>query len=217
MCGKESNCEATAIILAGGRSSRMGSPKALLPIRGTPLILHITRALAPRFADILVVAGPEQELPPLPARVVRDEVAYRGPLAGLYHGLSAAEAEFSFVLSCDVVFVNLPLISHLIAKADGVDVVVPRWQARLQPLHAVYRSSLAGEAKRLLDRGELRPVVLYDVVRTLIIEETEIRGFDPEGLSFFNINTQEDYQSAQARLLGMPRPPAEKRGGDGPQ
>ncbi len=177
----------------------MGSPKALLPISGTPLILHLVRALEPRFTDIVVVAAPDQELPPLPANIVRDKVAYQGPLGGLYYGLSSARTRFSFVISCDVVFINLPLISHLIGKITGFDVVVPFWQGRFQPLHAVYRSELSTHAKRLLDRGELRPIFLYDMVRTLKTEEDEIRRFDPEGLSFFNINTPEDYQAALTR------------------
>jgi molybdopterin-guanine dinucleotide biosynthesis protein A len=199
MNGEDPIAEASAIVLAGGRSSRMGSPKALLPIYGTPLILHIIRALRRRFADILIVAAPDQELPPLPARIVRDEVAYQGPLGGLYYGLRAARGNVSFVISCDVVFINLPLISHLIEKMGRFDVVVPTWQGRLQPLHAVYRSGLAALAKRLLDLGELRPVSLYDMVPTLKTEEEEIRQFDPEGLCFFNINTPDDYQAALAR------------------
>ena len=199
MSGEKSIPESSAVILAGGRSSRMGSPKALLPISGTPLILHIVRALEPLFADIVVVVAPDQELPALPAKVVRDEVAYQGPLGGLYYGLSAARTGISFVLSCDVFFINLPLISHLIDKIADFDVVVPCWQGRFQPLHAVYRSELAAHAKRLLERSEFRPVSLYGSVRTLRIQEDEIRHFDPEGLSFLNLNTPEDYQAALTR------------------
>jgi molybdenum cofactor guanylyltransferase len=199
MSGEKAILEATAIVLAGGRSSRMGCPKSLLPISGTPLVLHVVRALERRFVDIVVVAAPDQELPPLPADIVRDEVANQGPLGGLYYGLSSARTKVSFVISCDVVFINMPLISHLIGKIADFDVVVPFWQGRFQPLHAAYRSEMTSQAKRLLDRGELRAISLCDMVHTLKIEEDEIRRFDPEGLSFISINTPEDYQAALTR------------------
>ena len=78
---------ATAVVLAGGKSSRMGRPKALLLFDGEPLIVHIVRALKHMFAEIVVVAAPEQELPDLPVTLVRDEVAYQGPVGGIYYGL----------------------------------------------------------------------------------------------------------------------------------
>jgi len=81
---------ASAVILAGGKSSRMGQPKALLPFDHEPLIVHIVRALKSMFAEAVVVAAPDQELPPLSALLVRDEVAYQGPVGGIYYGLKAA-------------------------------------------------------------------------------------------------------------------------------
>jgi molybdopterin-guanine dinucleotide biosynthesis protein A len=190
---------ACAVILAGGKSSRMGRPKALLLFDGEPLIVHIARALEPVFTEIVVVAAPAQELPPLPATVVRDEVAHQGPVGGIYYGVRAAGGEFCFVTSCDAPFLNLSLISHLIAQVSDCDVVVPYWQERFQPLHAVYRRSVLPFLKEQLDRGELRPIFLYDRVRTQKIAEDEVRSFDPEGLSFLNMNTPEDYQAALER------------------
>ena len=193
----------TAIILAGGKSSRMGRPKALLPFDDEPLIVHIVRALKCMFAEAVVVAAPEQELPPLPALLVRDEVAYQGPVGGIYYGLKAAQGEFCFVTSCDVAFTNLALISYFISHISNYDVVVPYWQERFQPLHAVYRRSVLPLLKEQLGRGELRPVFLYDKVRTRKIGEDEIRRLDPEGLSFFNMNTPEDYEEALKRWERM--------------
>ena len=193
----------TAIILAGGKSSRMGRPKALLPFDDEPLIVHIVRALKCMFAEAVVVAAPEQELPPLPALLVRDEVAYQGPVGGIYYGLKAAQGEFCFVTSCDVAFTNLALISYFISHISNYDVVVPYWLERFQPLHAVYRRSVLPLLKEQLERGELRPVFLYDKVRTRKIGEDEIRRLDPEGLSFFNMNTPEDYEEALKRWERM--------------
>jgi molybdenum cofactor guanylyltransferase len=191
--------DVTAVVLAGGKSSRMGRPKSLLVFDGEPLILHIVRALKRMFAETVIVAAPEQELPDLAAILVRDEVAYQGPVGGIYYGLKAASGNFCFVTSCDVPFLNLALISHLTSQMLNHDVVVPHWENRFQPLHAAYRTSVLPLLKEQLDRGELRPVYLFDKVRTRKIGEDEIRRFDPEGLSFFNMNTPDDYERALQR------------------
>ena len=191
--------DATAVVLAGGKSSRMGRPKSLLLFDGMPLIVHLARALKRMFAETVIVAAPEQELPPLPAILVRDEVPYQGPVGGIYYGLRAASGKFCFVTSCDVAFLNPSLISHLLSQISDCDVVVPHWQERFQPLHAVYRTSVLPLLKEQLDRGELRPIFLFDKVRTRKIDENEIKIFDPEGLSFFNMNTLDDYERALQR------------------
>jgi len=199
MEAEQSIADATAVILAGGKSSRMGRPKALLLFDSEPLIVHIVRALTRMFAETIVVAAPGQELPHLRATLVRDEVPHQGPVGGIYYGLRAAKGHFCFVTSCDVAFLNLPLISYLLSQISDCDVVVPYWQERFQPLHAVYRQSVLPLLKEQLDRGELRPIFLYEKVRTRKIDEDEIRHFDPDGLSFLNMNTLEDYESALRR------------------
>lgn len=195
----ETETVGSAVVLAGGRSRRMGRPKALLPFGGQPLILHVVRRIRSLFPDIVVAAAPEQELPELPAALVCDEVAYRGPVGGMCRGLRACKGAGAFVTSCDLPFLNLSLVSHLASRLPGHDVVAPYWKGRLQPLHAVYRRGVLPLLEQQLRRGELRPVSLYDKVRTLEVDEDEVRAFDPEGLSFFNVNTPDDY--ARARSL----------------
>lgn len=187
---------ATAVVLTGGKSSRMGRPKALLPFDGEPLIVHVVRALRKMFAETVVVAAPDQELPILPVILARDEVAYQGPVSGIYHGLKAATKDVAFVTSCDAPFLNLELIAYLLSQITEHDVVVPQWQERLQPLHAAYRKAVAPLLKAQLERGELRPIFLYDKVRTRKIHEDEIRQRDPEGLSFLNMNSPAEYDAA---------------------
>ncbi len=189
---------ASAIILAGGKSSRMGRPKALLPFDGEPLIVHTVHTLRQLFVDIVVVTAPAQELPPLPVTLVRDEVAYQGPVGGIYYGLQATRTEVCFVTSCDAPFLNLALITYLVSQMTDCDVVVPYWQGRLQPLHAVYRRSVAPLLRVQLERGELRTTLLYEKVRTREVGADELRRFDPEGLSLRNLNSPEDYQAALA-------------------
>ena len=195
--------DATAVILAGGKSSRMGRPKALLLFDGEPLIVHMVRNLARLFAETVVVAAPEQELPELPSTIVRDDVAHQGPVGGIYYGLKAASREVCFVTSCDAPFLNLRLISYLMSQIVDYDVVVPFTQDRFQPLHAVYRQHVAPLLKEQLERGELRPIFLYDRVRTRKITEGEIQPLDPAGFSFLNMNTPEDYDEALKRWKKM--------------
>jgi molybdenum cofactor guanylyltransferase len=191
--------DAAGIVLAGGRSSRMGSPKALLPFDGDPLIVHIVNTLRLLFDEIVIVAAPGQDLPDLPATVVHDDVAYQGPVGGICYGLRAATRERAFVTSCDSAFLNPRLISHLLSLAPSHDVVVPFWDGRLQPLHAVYSRRVVPLLEAQLARNELRPVSLFDRVRTRRIDEDEIRLFDPDGASFFNMNTPDDYRAAAER------------------
>jgi molybdopterin-guanine dinucleotide biosynthesis protein A len=176
----------------------MGQPKAMLPFDGEPLIVHSVRALREHFPEVVVVAAPDQELPSLPATVVYDEVAYQGPVGGILYGLRAASYEFCFVTSCDAPFLNLSLVAYLLSLIENYDVVVPFWEERLQPLQAVYRRSVASLLQEQLQRNELRPVFLYKKVRTYEVPAADIRRFDPEGLSFRNMNSPADYQAALA-------------------
>ena len=193
----------SAIILSGGKSSRMGRAKAMLPFDDKPLIAHLVQRLSRRFSDVVVVTAQNQALPTLPATVVHDEVAYQGPVGGICYGLQAIRGTAAFVTSCDVAFLQLPFIDYLISQLDHdekvYDVVVPMWQDRLQPLHAVYRRSVIPYLQEQLAIQRLRPVYLYDTVPTRTVSPDEIKQFDPEGLSFLNMNTEADYQAALAR------------------
>lgn len=186
----------------------MGRPKALLPFSGEPLIVHVVARLKRQFTQTIVVAAPEQDLPPLPATLVRDEMPFQGPVGGLCYGLRATSAGFAFVTACDAVFLNSRLISYLIAQSSDYDAVVPYWQERWQPLHAVYRRSVLPLLEEQLRQGELRPVFLYSRVPTRRVGEEEIRRFDPDGLSFFNMNSPQDY--ARAVALWDAQPPLDE-------
>src|SRR5262249_19141909 len=152
-------------------------------------------------------------LPPLDVKIVRDEIAYQGPVGGIYYGLGASSREFSFVTSCDVPFLESRLVAHLASLIDGHDVVAPYWEDRFQPLCAVYRRGGLPHLKDQLERGELRPIYLYDKVRTRKVDEAEIRRFDPEGLSFFNMNSPQDYELAQQKWKERQRTETERQNG----
>jgi molybdenum cofactor guanylyltransferase len=210
---RDNEIDAAAIVLAGGKSSRMGTPKALLRFDDQPLIAHIVSTLGRVFPDIIVVAAPGEDMPPpglplrlplpgnVPVTLVRDEVAFQGPAAGLYNGLSALRShDVAFVTACDSAFLNLALVSHLVSLIPDHDVVVPHWQGRLQPLHSVYRRSVAPLLAEQIARRELRLAQLFDRVRTRRVDEEEIRRFDPNGDSFFNMNKPADYEEALRRF-----------------
>lgn len=187
----------------------MGTPKALLAFEGEPLIVRVVARLRPLFGEVIVVAAPRQDLPPMPARVVRDEVDYHGPVAGICYGLAAANSELAFITACDLLFPNAPLISHLLSLAPKHDAVVPRWRDRLQPLHAVYRASVLPALREQLAAGELTLVRIFDKIQTLTVGDEELRLFDRDGDSFFNMNTPQDYAEALTRWN-------ERRGGGNP-
>jgi molybdopterin-guanine dinucleotide biosynthesis protein A len=195
----DSRRDATAIVLAGGRSSRMGTSKALLPFGTQPLIARIVSLLRRMFHEVVVVASSDQDLPAMPVTLVRDDVAFQGPVGGIAYGLRAAHGDVCFVTSCDAAFLNDRLIAHLVSLAPGYDAVVPQFGGRRQPLHAVYRRTVLPLLEAQLARGELRPAFLFERVETRIVEEDEIRRFDPEGWSFFNMNTPADYAEAVKR------------------
>jgi molybdopterin-guanine dinucleotide biosynthesis protein A len=200
------------VILAGGRSSRMGRPKAWLDFGGVSLLQRIINRLEPTFSHFLVVAAPGQELPPIapsghPARVVHDERPGEGPLGGLVVGLRELPAcrSVALVLTCDVPFVSRTVAEYLVEASDGYDVVVPEWQGRLNPLQAAYRRTCQPLVAELFAAGRRRPVDLFDRVRTRTVREEEIRALDPEGLTFLNMNSPEEYERAleiAARLEG---------------
>ena len=177
----------------------MGTSKALLLFDGQPLIVHVVATLRRLFADVVVVASPGQDLPSMPVTLVRDDVAYQGPVGGLCYGLESRGRRgllrhllrFGVSEPCADFASSSQIAQH--------DVVVPHWQGRFQPLHAVYRRSVLPLLEGQLARGELRPCHLFDRVRTLRIDEEEIRRFDREGSSFFNMNTPEEYEEALKR------------------
>lgn len=192
---------AAAIILAGGRSSRMGAPKAGLLFEGVPLLRHLVRRLASEFPEIVVVHAAGQDLPITTTdgvTLAEDAVPEQGPVAGLCAGLAAVKAPLVFVASCDVPFLNPAVGVFMVGLAEGYDVVVPEWEGRLNPIQAVYRTRVLPLLAEQLAEGRRRPVDLFDRVAVRRVTEAEIRSVDPRGLTFLNMNTPAEYEQAVA-------------------
>lgn len=190
------NPDLGVVLLAGGESRRMGTPKAWLEFGGRPLLVHLVERLRPRFPEVVVVAAPGQELPPVPARIVYDEQPGEGPVAGLVVGLREVGRPLAFACSCDVPFLHPGLPDLLASLAGDSEVVVPEWEGRLHPLQAVYRTSVQPLLEEQLAAGRRRLMDLFDRVRTRAVGEAELRALDPEGYSFLNMNDPGDYAEA---------------------
>jgi molybdopterin-guanine dinucleotide biosynthesis protein A len=179
----------------------MGRDKATLPFGGETLLQRVVRLLAPAVEDVVVVARPGQDLPPLPAhvRVARDEVLDRGPLGGLVPGLAASRADAVYASACDVPYLKRAVVDLLFERLGANAVAVAEAEGYTHPLAAVYRTSVRPEVERLLAEGRLRPVHLYDLVPTVRVGEAELRAVDETLGTLANLNTPEAYEAALAR------------------
>jgi molybdenum cofactor guanylyltransferase len=188
------------IVLCGGQSQRMGQPKAWLPFGEEVMLQRVVRILRTVVQPVVVVAGPEQLVPPLPTEVevVRDEEKGRGPLQGLAAGLAAlrGQAEAAYLSSCDAPFLRPALVRRLVALLDDYAICVPRVGDYDHPLAAVYRVDVLDAALRLLRARRLRPTFLFEEVPTRIVAAEELHDVDPTFESLRNLNTPEEYQAA---------------------
>jgi molybdopterin-guanine dinucleotide biosynthesis protein A len=187
----------TLAIQAGGRSSRMGRDKALVPLAGVPLIEHVLRRTEGLADEVLITTNRPEDLAYLGVRLVADRDPGAGALPGLLTALEAAMGDPVLVVACDLPFLCRPLLEHLLDLAPGAEAVVPRWQGSLEPLHAVYARSCVGAIRQVLRTGGQRMTDLLNTLSLRVIEEETIARFDPEGWSFFNVNTPEDLALAE--------------------
>lgn len=203
---------AGAVVLAGGRSSRMGTPKASLPWHGSTLLRHVV-GLASRGVDgpVVVVRAPGQPLPELPAsvEVVDDPVEGAGPLQGIACGLGAlaGRTTSAFVCSNDLPHLHLAYVRALVRAGADADVAVAVVRGHRQPLAACYATALADRARALLAEGRARPAFLLEDARVAVLDEAAlladpaVAAGDPELLSVEGVNTPDEHAAALARPL----------------
>jgi molybdopterin-guanine dinucleotide biosynthesis protein A len=188
------------IVLCGGRSSRMGRPKAWLPFGGELMLPRVVRLLGEVVSPVVVVAAHGQDVPPLPpeVRIVRDEQEGRGPLQGLAAGLDALHglADAAYLSSCDVPFLRPAFVRRLIDLLGEQSICVPHAGGYHHPLASVYRLSVAEAVRRLLAEDRLRPVFLFEAVPTRVVEAEDLQDVDPTLQTLRNLNTPEDYESS---------------------
>ncbi len=178
----------------------MGRPKAWLPVAREIMLPRVVRLLSEAVRPVVVVAAPEQDVPPLPTDVaiVHDEERGRGPLQGLAAGLQALRglADAAYLSSCDVPFLQPAFVRRLIDLLGGHAICVPRVGEYHHPLAAVYRLEVADAVAQLLAEDRLRPFFLFEAMATRVVEANELADVDPTFQSLRNVNTPEDYETA---------------------
>lgn len=199
-----SRTSAGGIVLCGGKSTRMGQPKAWLPFGPETMLQRVVRILGTVVSPIVAVAAADQDLPPLSSDVVitRDEREGRGPLEGLRAGLKALpeDVDLAYVTSCDVPLLVPGFAERMIELLGDRDIAVIEIDGFTHPLSAVYRRSTLPHVEALLAQDRLRPVFLFDAVRTRRVQPAEMTGVDPDLRTLRNLNTREDYLDALVRL-----------------
>ncbi|MBC7250409.1 MAG: molybdenum cofactor guanylyltransferase [Anaerolineae bacterium] len=187
----------SCIVLAGGKSHRLGRDKAFLEIGGIPLIERVLERLQQIGDEVLVVTNDPEPFAYLKLPVLKDVQPGQGVLGGLYTGLRAARHQYSLVIACDMPFLDPKLLRYMVILAPGHDVVIPYVQGMYEPLHAIYSQNCLEPIERVLAQGKRRIVDFFPAVRVRHVSEEEVSILDPQLLSFFNINTPEDLSRAR--------------------
>lgn len=202
----------SAVIIAGGKSTRLGQDKRRLRLwgqAGPTLLEHTVLLMARCCTDVVVVMNDPETWPSLPARIVSDVYPNMGALGGIYSGLQAAAQPYGFVVASDMPLLNPELIQWMIQQPRDYDALVPRFareRARnrlgVESLHAIYSRVCAEPIRRQLEQGNPQVIGFFREVRVRIIEHETLATFDPEGRSFRNINTPEELAEAHRLLDG---------------
>lgn len=185
---KMHKCNASAVILAGGKGSRMGGvDKGMLDRKGEPIIAHIKRQLTALFDEIIVGASDRDKYAFLECRVVPDLEAGRGPLMGIYSCLLASGNDVNFVTACDIPEMNPELIREMISLSSEADIVMPvSCGNKYEPLYAVYRRSVTDHIATLLKQDRRRIIDLFSLSRVKFVD------FD-HGKWYHNLNRRSAY------------------------
>ena len=198
--------DVTGIVLAGGRSRRFGTDKALVAWQGEPLITQAVAICASLFPETVVAVKRPRRFRFLAApgvRVVADRHGDHHVLGGIESGLSHVRTSYGFVCACDMPFVQPAVVGTLRRAAEGYDVALPIWGGYPQPLCALYSVGCRGAIRDFLKARDPCLCGLFQRLRTRFLGEEEIRSADPDGISFVDIDTPEDYRRARS-LLAMP-------------
>lgn len=198
----------TGVLIAGGKSRRMGQDKRFLKVGGISLLDRTVDVLEQVFTTVVVaLAEPLERWNARGHRVVYDAVPDCGSLGGLYTGLVASPHSWIFAVACDMPFLDPAVIRYMAGLIDGADIVAAKLVSGHQPMHAFYSKRCVPVIERLVKQGRLK---IQDVfsdpdVRIRIVAESELTSIDPKLLSFENINTPEDFASVIA-ILNSPSP-----------
>jgi len=181
---------------------RLGRDKTVETVGNTSLLERVVSNLSLFNSDIIIVTAVKQFLPQFmdyaKLRLVADIYPGKGALGGVYTGLATSDSLFNLVVACDMPFLSQDLLRYMVQLADGFDLVLPRLSNNMvEPLHAVYSKGCLAPMENLLKQGNLKVSDLVALVKVRYVEAEEINQLDPKHLSFFNINTEADLETAQ--------------------
>lgn len=187
----------SCIILAGGKSTRMGREKAFFRIGKKTIIEEQKDTLSHIFEEIIIVTNALNNFKNINAKVVKDIIPESGPLGGLYSGLAVSSNIHSFLVGCDMPFINTELIEYMIEKIGENDIIIPLSTRGIETLFAMYSLNCLETIRRQIELKNLRLMDILDFFKVRYISHEEIEKYDPKELSFFNINSLEDYEKAK--------------------
>ena len=193
--------EISSIILAGGKSLRLGYDKVLERVGKTSLLEQVISRIDSFSKDIIIVTAKERTFASLAnhpkVKVVSDIFPGQGSLGGIYTGLKKSGSFYNLVVAADMPFLNEALLRYIIEVSDGYDFVLPKVDDLYEPLHAVYSRNCITPIETILQQGKKVIIELFNYVKVRYIGAEEIDRFDPQHLSYFNINTKEDLELAR--------------------
>jgi len=186
----------TGIILAGGKSQRMKKNKVLLQINKKLVIESIVEKLKIVFDDIVIIGNLSLDCRFSGVKLVKDMVFEKGPLGGIYTGLSVSQSKYNFICGCDMPFLNINLIQYMVRKKTDYNVVIPKYGDCFEPLHAVYSKSIIPVIKEKIEQGPYSIQSIFPKVKVKYITEKEMEKFGNWRKFFFNINTPSQLKKA---------------------
>lgn len=187
-------------ILAGGENRRIPYIKGLLKVNGLTIIERNLNILKEIFHRVVISTNSPEIYFPFGVPLIGDIIKERGPMAGIFSVLVSAWVNPVFVIACDMPFVKKELIVYMkdrfeeLSLRNDIDAMVPRFNGEVEPLFGIYNPSIKDRVEESLKAGQKGLYVFLQNINTVYIEEQEIRDIDPDGLSFVNINTLEDYE-----------------------
>lgn len=186
----------TTVVMAGGKSSRMGTDKAFVPLLGKPLIDHVLESLSGIGQEEIIITNRPEDYEHLNRPMFQDIIPKSGPLGGLHTALVHANYPHILVTACDMPWLNRSLLEYMISLRFSAQAIVPLWLSYPEPLHAVYSKSCLSPIEQKLTAGSFKLISFYDDIEVLYVEADDIARFDPQGRSFSNINTPDDLAQA---------------------
>ncbi len=193
--------EVTGIILAGGKGLRLGHDKILETIGNRSLLEEVVARIGTLTGNIIIVTAEKRPIPQftthLNLTMVTDIRPGKGPLVGIYTGLAASQSFLNVAVASDMPFLNVDLLRYMIEVSPGFDLVVPRVGKLVEPLHAVYTKKCLEPIAEMIKQNNFSVNELFPRVKVRYVEAPEIERFDPQHLSFFNVNTKADLEKAR--------------------